>query len=50
MGYRETEKSHWQEKNLPVLERLKTTTATAVPGKTLTPLSEVHALDLAKDG
>ena len=34
----------------PIIDRLKKTAATAVEGKSLMPLDEVHALDLAKDG
>lgn len=49
-GYRETEKSQWMENNTPVIQRLKEVAQTAVPNKTLTTLSEVHALDLSQDG
>ena len=35
---------------MAVIERLKNTTVRAVPGRTLTPLPEVHVLDLAKEG
>ena len=49
-GYRETEKSHWSDVNRSIIDRLKRTATTAVEGKVLTPIEEVHVLDLAKDG
>ncbi len=49
-GYRETEKSNWNENNLPVIQRLKTIARTAVPGKVAVPLEQIHVLDLAEDG
>ena len=44
------EKSHWSAVNQPIIDRLKNTATAAVEGKSLTPLQEVHVLDLARDG
>ena len=44
------EKSHWSDVNRPIIDRLKRTATTAVEERFLTPLEEVHVLDLAKDG
>ncbi len=49
-GYRETEKSSWNESNSLVITRLKAISVTAVPGKVAVPLEQVHVLDLAEDG
>lgn len=49
-GYRETEKSRWSDASQPIIDRLKNAVTGAVDGKSLTPLEEVHVLDLAKEG